>query len=155
MSEILKMYASESDASLHTNPYVLPSPAYEGGLNQTHSTLVTSGRNSQGTVIGQRTMDRDLVKLTLKWSVLLNSDWQGMLSEIASAVGRTDGTGEGFYVWIRYYDAQANKFLTREFYPSDRTATVFMVDKTTGKPTLWKDCSINFIDTGNSKEYED
>ena len=155
MSNLLIMYTSQTNAESHTDGYVVPALAVNDGFKQTHSTLVNSGRNTQGKVIGQRTMDRDLVKLELKWNFLLNSQWRDILSKISSSSGRTGGIGEGFYIWIRYYDSQLGYFITREFYPSDRTASVYSINPTTGRPNSWVGCSMNFIDTGNSEEYTD
>lgn len=153
MSNAIIAYLNAEDASLGTNGIQLPSPSYSGGLKVTHSTLVDSGRSATGRVIGQKVMNRDLVKLSVSWSWLLNSQWNYILDVVYNSEARTGTYNQGFYIWLNYYDPQYNARITREFYPSDRNATVFSLDKDTGQPTAWTNCSIKFIDTGNSEEY--
>ena len=155
MANLLTMYGSEADAEGKLHPFVLPTPSYTDGLKQTVSTIVNSGRTSEGKVIGQRVMDRDLVKLEVKWNWLLNSQWRDVLNAIYSSTGRGTNLTKGFYVWIRYYDMQLGHYITREFYPSDRSATPFSINPATGYPNSWINCTINFIDTGNPTEYID
>jgi len=155
MADLLTMYGSAEEAEGRLNALVLPTPSYNEGLKQTVSTLVNSGRTSEGKVIGQRVLQRDLVKLEVKWNWLLNSQWKNILSTIYTSTGRGSVLTKGFYIWIRYYDMQLGYFITREFYPSDRSAVPFSINKDTGYPNSWVNCTINFIDTGNPTEYID
>ncbi len=141
MANFITMYKSESDATAGINALAVPDPAYQSA-KQTASTLVNSGRSAyNGQLYAQRVNDRDFSKLELSWKHLTATQWSTLLGKVL------DGD-EGFYVWIKYFDMQANDWRIRQFYPSDRQATPFKIDSTTKKILSWIDCSVNFVDTG-------
>lgn len=141
MANVLTMYASKSDAQAGINSLALPVPSYQSA-KQTASTMVNSGRSAlNGQLYAQRVNDRDFSKIEIVWKFLTATQWASVLQKIESGE-------EGFYVWIKYFDMKSNDWICRQFYPSDRTATPFVVDPETGAVTSWFDCSVNFIDTG-------
>lgn len=144
MANFLTMYKSLSDAEAGANALILPPPSYASG-KQTASTVVNSGRASDGVLYAQRVLDRDLVKLEIGWKYLTATQWSSILQQILGE------TGDGFYVYITYFDMSYNTFRCLQFYPSDRTATPFKVDPTTKAVLSWLDCGINFIDTGRAE----
>lgn len=141
MANFLTMYVTRADAVANTNALAVPTPSYSSA-KQTVSTLVNSGRSAlNGQLYAQRVGDRDLSKLELLWKYLTSEQWSDILKKINS------GT-QGFYIWIKYFDMQSNAWRIREFYPSDRQGTPFIINKTTKEIKSYLDCSVNFIDTG-------
>ena len=140
MATFLTMYKDKNDARNNANALLLPAPSYSSA-KQTASTMVNSGRSSDGVVYAQRVLDRDLTKIEITWKYLTASQWSAILSKILT------GT-DNFYVWIKYFDMQAGAFKCRQFYPGDRTATPFRLNQTTKEVMSWLDCTVNFIDTG-------
>ena len=145
MATFLTMYKDKNDAQNNANALPLPAPSYSSA-KQTASTMVNSGRSSDGVVYAQRVLDRDLAKIEITWKYLTASQWSGILSKILTG-------SENFYVWIRYFDMQAGAFKCRQFYPGDRTATPFRLNQTTKEVMSWLDCTVNFIDTGAEELY--
>jgi len=145
------LYTNQTDARDATNGYIMPNPSYASG-GVTISTLVNSGRSASGRLKTSLVMNRNLSKLTMKWAYLPADEWAKILGKVRLSTTSTD-YGNGFYVWIKYYDMEYGLFKTREFYPSDRTATIFTMDDELKKPKDYIDCTCNFIDTGNPTEY--
>lgn len=118
------------------NGVQLPQPARGLGLHI--STLVDSARNSSGRVVGQK-IGRDQQKIeNVVWSILTAEQWAQLL-QILDA---------NFYVMVTYPNMVTGTWITRKMYCGDRTATVFEVDKSTGLPTKYQNCKVNFIDVG-------
>jgi len=141
MANFLTMYLNRADAVANTNALAIPTPSYSSA-KQTVSTLVNSGRSAyNGQLYAQRVGNRDLSKIELVWKYLTSEQWSDILKKI------NNGT-QGFYIWIKYFDMQSNSWRIREFYPSDRTAVPFIINKTTKEIKSYLDCSVNFIDTG-------
>ncbi len=144
MSHFITVYPTKNDAKNNTNALHLPPPSYSSA-KQTASTLVNSGRSARdGQVIGTRVMSRDLVKMELQWKYLTAKQWSDILKKVLQGRG-------SFYVYIKYFDMTNNDWRCLEFYPSDRTATPFRLDKDTKKVVSWIDCKLNFIDTGGEE----
>ena len=80
---------------------------------------------------------RDQSKVEYVASILNADEW----SEILQIFERS------FVNNVTYFDMVANKKITRKMYVNDRTATPYAVDED-GNVTVWKDCSLNLIDTG-------
>ena len=99
----------ERQATIYVNGKPFPSP--KRGLNFITSTIVTSSRNANGEVVGQK-VGRDQNKLdSLVWPVLDAETWSEMLQEF-----------NNFYVTVKFPDMVANKWKTLKMYPSDRSA---------------------------------
>lgn len=124
------------NAYITVNGVPFPYPNKESGL-QTQSTFVSSGRNVNGVVIGQR-VGRDQVKVELQWKRMDAQLWAGLLQIFQS----------NFMVTVSYYDMTAGKILSRRMYVGDRTARPGRVDPATGVWLEAKDCKLNLIDVG-------
>jgi hypothetical protein len=124
----------ERQATIYVNGKPFPSP--KRGLNFITSTIVTSSRNANGEVVGQK-VGRDQNKLdSLVWPVLDAETWSEMLQEF-----------NNFYVTVKFPDMVANKWKTLKMYPSDRSAEPYEVDEN-GFPTKYINCKVNLIDCG-------
>ena len=121
-------------AFLEINGYKLP--PCKRGVEILVSTVVDSGRDSNGTVVGQR-VGRDQYKINnLEWSWLTAEQWKSILQAMSN-----------FYFYVTFINPVTNKPRTIKMYCGDRTAEPYWVDSN-GHPTHYKDCKVNLIDTG-------
>lgn len=106
------------------------------GVEVVVTTVVDSGRDSNGTVVGQR-VGRDQYKINnLEWPWLTAEEWKSILQAISN-----------FFFYVTFIDPTTNKPKTIKMYCGDRTAEPYWVDSN-GHPTFYKDCKVNLIDTG-------
>lgn len=89
------------------------------------STVVDSGRNVQGYVIGAVVRD-DIAKIECTWNYISAQDWANILSQFSPA------RGGSFYNNVTFFLQDTNSWVTREMYVSDRQAQVFLRDKNGG-----------------------
>lgn len=118
------------------NGMKFPYPDYNSGL-QTTATLVNSGRNANGVMVGQQ-IGRTQSKVEMTWAVLDAATWASMLQ-----IFRTH-----FIVSVSYYDMEAGGIITRKMYVSDRTAQPLAVNPSTGAWITAQKCKLDLIDTG-------
>ncbi len=111
-------------------------PPPDIGGNLIVATNVSDGKNANGEFVGQK-IGRDQHKFdTLQWKFLDAATWASMLQEL-----------DKFIVTARIPDMVHNRMMTIRMYPGNRTATPIAFDKE-GKPTLYQDCKVNFVDCG-------
>lgn len=116
------------------NGVELPPP--KRGVTPIVTTVVDSGRNANGTVVGQR-VGRDQYKLDgLEWPWLTAAQWSTILKLL-----------KNFFVYVTFYDPVSNSQKTLKMYPGDRSAEPYWIDKN-GKPTHYRNCKVNLIDVG-------
>lgn len=102
--------------------YNFPEPSeYEANV----STIVNSGRNVQGKVVGTVIRD-DVAKVTLSWRFLTVSDW----AKINKCFSMKHG-GK-FYNDVTFFNQVTGEWETRKMYVSDRNASMFRRDPITG-----------------------
>lgn len=119
---------------LSINGYKLPPP--KRGVQPTVTTLVNSGRNANGAVVGQR-VGRDQYKIDgLEWPWLTAEEWSRILSILSS-----------FFVYVTFFDPVSNTQKTIKMYCGDRTGEPYWTDQN-GKPTYYRNCKVNLIDVG-------
>ena len=106
------------------------------GVTPTVTTVVDSGRNTNAVVVGQR-IGRDQFKIdNLEWAWLTAEQWKRILQLVS-----------GFFFDLTFWNPVTNSKKTIRAYCGDRTATPYWVDEN-GKPTHYRDCKVNLIDTG-------
>lgn len=121
-------------AYLEINGYELP--PCKRGVSVIVTTVVDSGRDANGTVVGQR-VGRDQYKIEgLEWAWLTAAQWEGILSRL-----------KNFFVYVTFNDPVTNARKTVKMYPGDRQGEPYYVDRN-GKPTHYRNCKFNLIDTG-------
>ena len=119
---------------LAINGYELPPP--KRGVNVVVSTIVNSGRDANGAVVGQR-VGRDQYKIDgLEWPWLTAAQWERILSILSN-----------FFVYVTFNDPVTNSRKTLKMYPGDRTGQPYWVDGN-DRPTHYRDCKVNLIDVG-------
>lgn len=119
---------------LAINGVSIPYP--KRGVKATVVTVVDSGRNADGVVVGQR-IGRDQYKIdTLEWPYLTAAEWSQILQLVSN-----------FYFNVTFYDPVSNGLKTLKMYCGDRSAEPYWVDGN-GKPTHYINCKMNLIDVG-------
>lgn len=120
-------------AFLNVNGYDFPCPRY--GFQYIISTIVDSGRNVNGAVVGQK-IGRDLFKLN-------NMQWVGLMPETRRMMLKAL---EPFYVSVTFEDYRTGQPITITMYPGDRTGKPLFADKLTHMVTQDEVLSFNLID---------
>lgn len=113
----------------------LPDPySYSGNT----ADLVDSGRNVNGVVIGD-VIRYDVAKVELKWNYLTAAQW----AEILQLFNRA--AGGNFYNSVTFFNQGTADWSTRTMYVSDRKASVWRRDESTGE-IYYTDASLNLIE---------
>lgn len=99
--------------------FAFPEPST---YSATTSTVVDSGRNVEGYVIGAVIRD-DIAKIECSWNYISAQDWANILAQFSPA------RGGSFYNNVTFFLQDTNSWVTRQMYVSDRTADVFLRDK--------------------------
>lgn len=124
-------------ATIYINGKEVPYP--KRGLKFITTTTVSSARNANAEVVGQK-IGRDQYKLdTLEWPYLDAKTWSDILKEL-----------DKFFVTVKFPDQVNNEWRSLLMYPGDRSAEPYWVDKN-GMPTAYINCKVNLIDCGVTK----
>ena len=99
--------------------FAFPEPS---AYSSTTSTIVDSGRNVEGYVIGSVIRD-DVAKIECTWNFISAQDWANILAQFSIA------RGGKFYNNVTFFLQDTNSWVTREMYVNDRKASVFLRNK--------------------------
>lgn len=122
-------------AYIAINGYELP--PCKRGVSVIVSTVVDSGRDANGAVVGQR-VGRDQYKINgLEWAWLTAEQWESILSAMRN-----------FFFTVTFIDPVTNSRVSTQMYCGDRQGEPYWVDSS-GKPTHYRNCKVNLIDTGH------
>lgn len=124
--------ATKLEALVTVNGMELPEPSSYSG---TTSTIVDSGRNVRGVVVGS-VVRHDVAKVALKWNYLTAQQWANILSMFTS----------NFYCSVRFYNQAKAAYDTRQMYVSDRTAGMWRRCPSNGSIMGWTDCSLSLVE---------
>ena len=116
--------------------YDFPEPsAYSGNT----STLVDSGRNVEGRMVGSVIRD-DISKVEISWKYLTVEQW--------ARIQRCFNGGKGgkFINNVTFFDQSAGGWVTKEMYVNDRKAGMWRRDPSNGNILGWTDCSLALIE---------
>lgn len=119
-------------ALVTVNGVELPEPS-EYSANT--STLVDSGRNVSGYVIGS-VIRNDVAKVELKWRYLTAQQWANVIGPFNS----------NFYCSVRFFDQATADYTTRQMYVSDRTAGMWRRHPETGEVMGWTECALSLVE---------
>lgn len=103
--------------------------------NATTSTIVDSGRNVSGRVVGA-VVRSDVAKVELTWRYLTAQQWASILSLFNNS----------FYNEVRFYNQATASYTTRTLYVSDRTAGAWRRDPDTGELLGWTNCALSLVE---------
>lgn len=119
-------------ALVTVNGVELPEPSTYSG---TTSTIVDSGRNVQGQVVGS-VVRHDVAKVSMTWRYLTAQQWSTILSLFT----------ENFYCTVQFYNQVTASYTTRQMYVSDRTAGMWRRHSVSGNVMGWTDCALSLIE---------
>lgn len=99
------------------------------------STIVDSGRNVQGKVVGS-VVRSGVSKIEVKWRYLTARQW-------ADVIGPFDTR---FYVNVRFFDQSSAGYVTKQMYVSDRKAGLWRRHPETGEVMGFTECSLSLVE---------
>ena len=103
--------------------------------NASTSTIVDSGRNVQGRVIGA-VVRNDVAKVEVSWRYLTAEQWARIIGPFT----------QRFYVSVTFFNQATAAYTTREMYISDRTASMWRRHPTTGEVMGWVDPKLSLVE---------
>ena len=112
--------------------YELPEPS---SYNAITSTIVDSGRNVQGKVVGS-VVRSDVAKIELSWKYLTAQQWANILSLFTY----------DFYNEVRFMNQVTNNYDVRTMYVSDRNAGMWRRHPETGEIMGYTNCSLSLVE---------
>lgn len=119
-------------ALVTVNGTAFPEPSsYEA----TTSTIVNSGRNTQGKVVGA-VVRHDVAKVSLSWNYLTAAQWATVLSLFT----------RNFYCSVRFLNQATNTYETRQMYVSDRTSGMWRRSPNSGNVMGWAGCKLALVE---------
>lgn len=119
-------------ALVTVNGKALPEPSTYSAVT---STIVDSGRNVQGRVVGA-VIRHDVAKVELGWRYLTVKQWASVLSEFTTK----------FYCTVTFFNQATGGYTTRTMYVSDRSAEIFRRDPETGEVLGWVSPSLSLVE---------
>ena len=116
--------------------YDFPEPsAYSGNT----STLVDSGRNVEGRMVGSVIRD-DISKIEISWKYLTVEQWAAIQKCFRQS------SGGKFINNVTFFDQSVGDWVTKQMYVNDRKANLFRRDPKTGGVAGWVDVSLALIE---------
>ena len=112
--------------------YELPEPS---SYNAVTSTIVDSGRNVEGKVVGS-VVRHDVAKIELSWKYLTAQQWAEILSLFTY----------DFYNEVRFINQATNNYEVRTMYVSDRNAGMWRRHPETGDVMGYTNCSLSLVE---------
>ena len=112
--------------------YELPEPST---YNAVTSTIVDSARSVAGYMVGG-IVRSDVAKVELTWKYLTAEQWATVLSMFTYS----------FYNDVRFLNQATNSYEVRRMYVSDRNASMWRRDTTTGKVMGYTGCSLSLVE---------
>ncbi len=125
-----------ADFLVKIGDYILPEPSTYNGLT---ATLVDSGRNVEGKMIGSVVRD-DVAKVEMSWRYLTVKQW----SEINKLFKIS--AGGNFVNYVTFFDQTQGDYVSRYMYINDRTAGLWRRHPTSGEVMGWTDCKLSLIE---------
>lgn len=110
----------------------LPEPS---SYDATTSTIVDSGRNAQGKVVGS-VVRHDVAKVSLKWNYLTARQWADVIGPFTT----------NFCCTVRFYNQAAASYTTRQMYVSDRTAGMWRRSPSDGNVMGWVGAALSLVE---------
>ena len=122
-------------ALVSVDGYDFPEPSTYSGNT---STLVDSGRNVQGYMVGTVIRD-DISKIEISWRYLTVEQW----ARIQKCFRQS--SGGKFINLVEFFDQSVGGWVTKEMYVNDRKAGMWRRDPKDGDILGWTDCSLSLI----------
>lgn len=103
--------------------------------NATTSTIVDSGRNVAGYVVGS-VIRSDVSKVEVTWKYLTAEQWAAILSCFSAS----------FYNNVRFLDQTTNTYQYKQMYVSDRKSQMWRRHPETGEVMGYTGCSLSLVE---------
>ena len=113
--------------------YDFPEPSTYSG---TTSTLVDSGRNVEGRMVGS-VIRGDVSKVEISWNYLTVEQWAKILQCFE---------GRQFINTVTFFDQSIGDFNTKSMYVNDRKAGMWRRDPNNGNVLGWTGCALSLIE---------
>lgn len=120
------------EALITVNGKPLPDPST---YDATTATIVDSGRNVAGEVIGA-VVRSDVAKIQVSWKYLTAKQWADVIGPFTT----------NFMCQVRFFNQATAEYTTRTMYVSDRTASMFRRHPTTGDVMGFTNCSLSLVE---------
>lgn len=120
------------DALVTIGGYNLPEPS---SYNAITSTIVDSGRNVEGKVVGS-VVRHDVAKIELSWKYLTARQWANILSLFTNS----------FFNDVRFMNQATNNYDVRTMYVSDRNAGMWRRHPETGEIMGYTNCTLSLVE---------
>ena len=120
------------EALITVNGKALPEPST---YDATTATIVDSGRNVAGEVIGT-VIRSDVAKIEVSWRYLTAEQWASVIGPFTT----------NFMCPVRFFNQATAAYTTRTMYVSDRTASMFRRHPVTGEVMGFTDCSLSLVE---------
>lgn len=114
--------------------YTPPCPS---SYDATIATMVDSGRNVNGYVVGGVVRD-GVASISIGYSYITIEDWANLLQQFEPTYGGA------FYRRITFFNPITGKKETRTFYVSDRNSGMFVFKE--GKPQGWTNATLSLVE---------
>lgn len=124
-----------AQAMVSIDNYAFPEPST---YNSQTSTIVDSGRNAKGQMIGS-VIREDIAKISLTWKFISVQDWANLLAKFSTAQGGS------FINPVTFFLQDTGTWVTRYMYVSDRKANVYLRDAQ-GNIKGYTNVSLNLIE---------
>ena len=122
-------------ALITVGEFDFPEPSSYGSST---STLVDSGRNAEGRMVGSVIRD-GVSKVEVSWKYLTVEQWARILTCFSQPAGGK------FAVNVTFFDQSAGGWVTKEMYVGDRKAGMWRRGQN-GDVLGWMDCSLSLIE---------
>lgn len=123
-------------ALVKVGDYDFPEPST---YNANTSTLVDSGRNVQGKMVGSVIRD-DVAKIEISWRYLTVEQWARIQRCFRQSAGGK------FINLVTFFDQSVGGWVTKEMYVNDRKSGMWRRHPSTGDILGWTDCSLALIE---------
>ena len=120
-------------ALVRVGDYDFPEPST---YSANTSTLVDSGRNVEGMMVGSVIRD-DVSKVEISWKYLTVEQWSRIL--------KCFNGKDKFVNKVHFFDQSAGGWIDKDMYVNDRKAGMWRRDPKNGDILGWTDCSLSLI----------
>ena len=120
------------EALITVDGKALPEPST---YDATTATIVDSGRNVAGEVIGT-VIRSDVAKIEVSWRYLTAEQWADVIGPFTTK----------FMCPVRFFNQATASYTTRIMYISDRTASMFRRHPVTGAVMGFTNCSLSLVE---------
>lgn len=123
-------------ALVQVNGYDFPEPS---AYSATTATIVDSGRNTDGVVIGAVIRD-NVASIEISWRYLTAAQWARILQCFTIAQGGS------FSNTVTFYDQTVGGWVTKTMYVSDRSSGMWRRNPNNGDIMGWTECKLSLVE---------